>query len=257
MRLLIEQPQEADRLKILAAPEFIGFPIALFSRIVQIEHAGHGVHAQPVDMIFLQPEKCIRNEEAQHFVASEVEDERAPIAVLALARIGMLVESGSIEVSETVRVLREMRRHPIDDHSDSVEVALIHEIHEVVRRAESRCGREVADHLVSPRSGKRMFRRRQQFDVRIPQPLHIFDQLKSEFAISGPFAVWSAQPTLQMEFIDGHWLVQIVLAGAPLHPFAIAPLVILNAGDDGRRLGRKLVRQPVRIGFLLLVGMIL
>ena len=76
--------------------------------------------------------------------------------MLALARIGVFVERGSIEVSQAVRVLGEMAGHPIDDHAEAGLVAAVDEVHEVVRRAEARSGRVVAGHLITPRTGKRM-----------------------------------------------------------------------------------------------------
>ena len=63
-------------------------------------------------MIFVEPEEGVRGQEIAHFVAAEVEDQRAPILVLALARIGVLVEIGAVELRQAVRVLRKMRRAP-------------------------------------------------------------------------------------------------------------------------------------------------
>ena len=61
--------------------------------------------------------------------------------MLAFAGIGVFVERGSIEIGQPVGVFREMPGHPIDDHADSGLVAAIDEVHEVLRRAESRRGR--------------------------------------------------------------------------------------------------------------------
>jgi hypothetical protein len=41
----------------------------------------------------------------------------------ALARIGVLVERGAVEATETVFVGREMRRYPVDDDAQSGVVA--------------------------------------------------------------------------------------------------------------------------------------
>ncbi len=60
----------------------------------------------------------IRN--VAHLVAAVVEDQRAPVPVLALARVGMLVERGAVEAGQAVGVFGEMRRHPIDDDADAV-----------------------------------------------------------------------------------------------------------------------------------------
>src|SRR5688500_20253527 len=39
-----------------------------------------------IDMELLQPEQCVAQQERSHFVTAVVEDQRAPVLVLALAR---------------------------------------------------------------------------------------------------------------------------------------------------------------------------
>ena len=70
--------------------------------------------------------------------------------MLALARIGVLVEGSPVEEYEAVRVFRKMGRHPIDNDAESSLVARVYEKFEVVGRAEARCRREIPDHLVAP-----------------------------------------------------------------------------------------------------------
>ena len=155
--------------------------------------------------ILLQPEQRVRNQERAHFVAAVVEDQRAPVAMLALARVGVLVERRAVEVGQPVRVLREVRRHPIDDHADARLVAAVDEVHEIVGRAEARGGREVADHLVAPRSGERMLHDGQQFDVRVAHLLHVLHQLDGQLAIgqrSVPCGPRSQR--FQVHFVDRH-----------------------------------------------------
>ena len=52
-----------------------------------------------------------------------VEDERAPVLVLALPGIGVLVERRAVEAGQAVRVLREMAGHPVEDHAEAGLVA--------------------------------------------------------------------------------------------------------------------------------------
>ena len=68
-------------------------------------------NAQSVDAELFQPVQRAAGEEAHHFVAAEVRDQRAPIAVLAFARVGVFVERGAVEAAEAVGVAREMRPH--------------------------------------------------------------------------------------------------------------------------------------------------
>ena len=76
-------------------------------------------------MILLQPEHRVRDQEGPNLVAAVVEDQRAPVAMLAHARVGMLVQRRAVEERESVRVLREVRRHPVHDHADAILMACI------------------------------------------------------------------------------------------------------------------------------------
>ena len=124
----------------------------------------------------------IRND--AHLVAAVVEDQRAPLALLAFARVGVLVERGAVEERQPVRIFGEVRRHPVHDHADARLMAAIHEVHEIVGRAEARGGREVADHLVAPRTRERMLHDRQQLDVRVAHALHVLHQLDGQLAVA-------------------------------------------------------------------------
>jgi hypothetical protein len=55
----------------------------------------------------------------RHLAPAVVVDQRVPVLVLALARVGVLVEMRAVEEAEPVRVAREMPRHPVEDHADA------------------------------------------------------------------------------------------------------------------------------------------
>ena len=137
-----------------------------------------------------------------HFVAAVVEDQRAPLAMLALARIGVFIERGSVKMSQPVRVFREVAGNPVDDHADAGLVAAVDEIHEVLGRAEADGGRVIADDLIAPRAGERMLHDGQQFQVRVVHTLGIFHQLVGQLAITQIRIVGAAQPGAQMHFVD-------------------------------------------------------
>ena len=118
-------------------PYWLGSPLAGLARVVQVEHGGDGVHAQTVDVVLVQPEQGARDQEGADLVAAVVEDQRAPVLVLALARVGVLVERRAVEERQAVRVLGEMRRHPVHNHPDACLVAAVDEVHEVLGRAEA------------------------------------------------------------------------------------------------------------------------
>ena len=157
------------------------------------------------------------------FVAAVVEDQRAPFAVLALARIGVLVERGSIEIRKPVRVFREVRGHPVHDHADAVLMALVDEVHEVVRRAEARGGREVADDLIAPGAGERVFHDGQQLDMRVAHRFTYSTSESASVAVRDRLVLRTAQPGFEMHFVDGDGRFQRLLQGALLHPLRRRP----------------------------------
>ena len=87
--------------------------------VVEVEHRRHRVDPEAVDVQLLDPVQGAGQEEVAHLVAAEVEDERAPVGVLALAGVGVLVEGGAVEAGEGPVVLGEVGRHPVDDHADA------------------------------------------------------------------------------------------------------------------------------------------
>ena len=121
-------------------------------------------------MKLVQPEERVGDEEVAHLVAAVVEDVRSPVGVLALARVGVLVERGAVEAGQAPVVLREVRRDPVDDDADARLVESIDEIAEVVGVTESGGRGEVAADLIAPRGGERVLGDRQQFDVGEPEP---------------------------------------------------------------------------------------
>src|SRR6185437_4967281 len=101
------------------------------SAVVEIEHGGDGVDAQAIDGVTLQPEQRIRYQEIDDFGAPVIIDQRAPIEMAALHRIGVLVERGAVETAESVRIVGEMSGHPVEDDAQSLFVAGIDEMREI------------------------------------------------------------------------------------------------------------------------------
>ena len=192
-------------------------------------------------------------QERPHLVAAVVEDQRAPVAVLALARIGVLVERGAVELGQAVPVLREVAGHPVEDHADAVAMARVHEVAEVVRRAEAAGRREEADHLVAPRAGERMLHHRHQLDVRVAHLAHVGHERLRQLAI-GQVAialVGHPPPRSEVHLVDRHRPVVPAAERRPIaHPVVVAPLVAAVRPDHRRRVRRHLEAARVRIRLL-------
>ena len=89
-------------------------------------------------MQLLQPVEGVGVQEVHDLPAAEVEDQRPPVGVLALAGVGVLVEGGAVEAGQREGVLREVGGHPVDDHADPGPVEGVDEGPEVVGRAVAR-----------------------------------------------------------------------------------------------------------------------
>ena len=81
----IQLLQEGDGLQIFLAALDILLPLAVLAVVVEIEHTGHGVHAQTVHMIAIYPEHGAGNQEAFDLLHAVVKDHRAPFLVLTAA----------------------------------------------------------------------------------------------------------------------------------------------------------------------------
>ena len=139
------------------------------------------------------------------FVAAVVVDERAPIGMRALARVGVFVEMRAVELREAVRVAREMRGRPIENDAEAGLMAAVDKFHEIGGRAVAAGGGEVAERLVAPGAVEGMLHDGEQLDVRVAEIFDVGDELVAEFAVGEPAIVifGDAAPGAEMDFVDG------------------------------------------------------
>ncbi len=133
VRLLVELLEKGDRRQVLATAEFVGDPVARLAAVVEIEHRGHRVATDAVDVVLVEPEQGVGDEEVADLVAPVVENQRSPVAMLALTRIGVFVERRAVKAPQAVAVAGEVGRHPVQNHADAVLMAKVDKIHEVLR----------------------------------------------------------------------------------------------------------------------------
>ena len=62
-----------------APPYFIGDPLPILTAVVEVEHRGHRIHPNAVDMVLVEPEQRIGHQEVAHLVAAIVEHQGAPL----------------------------------------------------------------------------------------------------------------------------------------------------------------------------------
>ena len=122
--MLVQLLEKVHRLQILVAAVDVGDPLAALAAVIQIEHGGHRVHPETVDVELLHPEVGGGEQEGAHLVAGIVKDHGAPVLVLALAGVGVLICRRAVELVETEAVLGEVGGYPVqnDAHARLVEL---------------------------------------------------------------------------------------------------------------------------------------
>ena len=213
---LVELLEERDRVQVLAPAELVGDPLALAPRVVEVEHRGHGVDPDAVDVVLAQPEQGVGDEEVADLVAPEVEHQRAPVRMRAAARVGVLVERGAVEAGQRELVAREVRRDPVEDDADALGVHLVDERAQVVGRAVAGGGGVVPGDLVAPRAAERVGHHREQLDVGEPHVLAVGRQLVGQLRVGERAVVLQRvqPPGAEMDLVDRHRLCQRLVRGA-------------------------------------------
>src|SRR5207244_9082620 len=108
----------------------------------------------------VEPVERVCDEKIADFIASEVKNERAPIQLLALARVHVLVKIGAIEFGQTMRILRKMRRDPIHNHADPSLMTAVDKMPKLVRFSEAAGRRVIISDLITPGTFEGMLRHR-------------------------------------------------------------------------------------------------
>ena len=184
----VQLAQEGDRLEILVSAVPVGKPLSFPARIVEVEHRRHGVHAQSVHVIAIEPEQRVGDQVVGDFRPAEVEDGGIPVGMQARSWIRVLVECRAVELRQAMRIRGKVRGNPVKYHAKPRLMAAIDETRETRRFAESRCRGEEADRLISPRRVVRILADRRQLEMREAQSDRIGDQRFRQLVVVEPAA---------------------------------------------------------------------
>jgi len=237
---LVGPPKKIERFQVLVAAVDVRHPLPGTAAVVQVEHRGHGVHAQPVGVIGLQPEQGVGDQDVAHRRPAEVVDQGVPVGMIAAAPVRVLVQRRAVEAGQAVRVAREVRRHPVQDDAEPGAVRGVDEGGEVRGRPEAAGRREQADGLVAPGAVEGMLADRQQLQVGEAHRPDVGNQPFRQFRIAQIAALGRAQPGAQVALVDGHRRVGCLARGAGRHPVAVVPGGVRRAMHPRGR-GRRLL----------------
>ena len=156
----------------------------------------------------------------------------------------------AVEPGHGMGILGKMRRDPIENHSDAMLMTAVDQLHQIFRFAEARGRRVEVGNLVAPGRTVGMLGQRQKFDVGEPHLQHIGNQLVGQVPVGQEAAVRPVSPRTGVDLVNGHRSFPSLGTRSPLHPLAIAPLmlagrIVHHAGGAGWRLGV----ESIGIGF--------
>ena len=208
----VEPLEEGDRLQVFAPTMRVGDPFAGFAAVVAVQHRGDRVDPQSVDTETLDPVQRIADQVVAHLGAAEVENQRVPVGVHSLARIGVFVQMGTIEVAQPVRVAREMRRNPVEQQAKAAFMAARDETAKALGAAKARRRRVQADRLVAPGAVEGVLADGQQLEVGEAHVDGVGNQRVGQFVPVQPALRVCAvtPPGSQMHFVDADRRVERV-----------------------------------------------
>ncbi len=266
----VQVTEKFHAFEVLAPPVLVGQPFPRFAAVVPVNHRGHRIYPNAIDVILLKPEQGAADQKVFDFVAAQVKGVGAPALVLAEARIGMFEQGRAVEFCQTVAVFGEVAGHPVQNYSYPVLVAAIDKVHEILRRTVPRRGGIEAHHLVAPGSVVRVFQYGQQFEVGKAQFFDVRNEAIGQFAVGeearprlevGGIDHWVTvgggivggfvHPRAEVNFVDGNVLLEGVGAATALHPVGILPLVRGQVGDDGGGFGANFLAEAEGVGFFV------
>src|SRR5690606_6780322 len=96
------------------------------------------------------PIKGVGDEEVADLMPAIIEYTRSPLGMAAFTGILVRVQRSTVEKVQSMQIGWEMRRHPVQNHSQSGLMAFVHEGLELRRGAEALGGGVITEHLVSP-----------------------------------------------------------------------------------------------------------
>jgi hypothetical protein len=127
----------------------------------------------------------------------------------------------------------------------------VHQVHEVLGRAEPRRGREESGRLVAPGSREGILGDRQELDVREVHPARVLGEGAGRLAVGQGAVVLlgHAAPRAEVHLVGRHRRARVLPDGARLHPGAVPPSV-LEVPHDRTRPRRHLLPHREGVGLV-------
>ena len=125
-------------------------PLAVFARVVAVNHGGDSVHADTVETETFYPIQGVALQEVFHFVSAEVVNQGVPVLMVAFARVGVFVQRGAVKLGQAVIIGRKVSDHPVEDNADAFVVRGFNQCTQFFRRTETAGRRIQTGCLIAP-----------------------------------------------------------------------------------------------------------
>jgi len=223
----VQLAEEFEGLQVLPPSMDIRDPLPRSSGVVEVEHGGHGIDPQAIDVVRRQPMLRRGGQKAPHLVTSIIEDQALPVGMKSEARIRMLEQMRPVELGQCKRILGKMRRNPVEKYADPGAVQLIDEKHEILWCSIAAGRGKEACRLVAPRTVKRVLHQGEKLDMGEPGAQHMRNQRFRHFGIAQkPTRVRRVTaPASEVHLVDRKWRVETYPLASGLHPVTVTPLV--------------------------------
>ena len=158
------------------------------------------------------------------------------------AGVGVFVQVRAVKVAQPVRVGREVRGHPVEQHANPGLVAARHKTRKTFRLAKTRRRRIEADGLITPRAVERVFAHWHQLQMGEAHVLRVGNELRGQFvpgepARRGAGRIFRTPPRAGMHFVNAHGRVQ-----------RVGPLARLRHGRESGHGGHDAGRGRAQFG---------
>ena len=105
--------KELDCLQVLIVAVLVRNPLTGLLSVIEIQHGRHRVYTQTVHMVMLHPQQGAADQEILDLVLTVIKNLSAPVRMLPFSRVCILIETASVKLCQTVRILWKMCRNPV------------------------------------------------------------------------------------------------------------------------------------------------
>ena len=213
----------------------------LAETVVPVEHRGHAVEAETVDVILFHPVFDIRQEEVFRLVLAVVEAAGSPGRMASLRTVVEVEVLATVEAREAFRlVVDAVAVDDVHHHRDALSVGVVDKALELLGRAETGAQRIEIGHLVAEGTIVRVLLQSHDLDRVVTELLDLRQDIPAEILERGHAFLLRAHA--DMAFIDQRM--------GPFPGMAVLPGIGLGGGPDlcGEELGHLVLHHAGHVG---------